>query len=138
MVYGGRGVFGKATGSWSGGRQALLLAILLVLGLLVCHGAVMGVHPPAAGLAGAGQGHPFAADDGPLGPPVGEHSVEYLAPGLSYALALLLALLASVWWPGRVRTSPGAAPWTACRRPPAAVFRRGRPPTISLLQVFRF
>ena len=109
MVYGGKGVFGTAPGSKSGGRSAPLLAILLVLALLVCHGAVMGVHPPATGLVDAGQGQPFAVEDGPMGLPISEHSVEYVAPGFSYALALLVALLASVvGWPGRVLRSPAA------------------------------
>ena len=138
MAYGGKGVSGTASRWKSGGRHAPLLAALLVLGLVVCHGAVGGVHLTAAELTEVGQRQPFAAEEGPMAPPIGEHSVEYVAPGLSYALALLVALLAAIaGWPGRVPTAPSTDPSTARRRAPAAVFRRGSPPTVTLLQVFR-
>jgi hypothetical protein len=122
----------------SGGRHAPPLAVLLVLGLLVCHGPVVGVHLPAAELTEVGQRQPFAAEEGQMALPIGEHSVEYVAPALSYALALLVALLAAIaGWPGRVPTTPSTDPSTARRRAPAAVFRCGSPPTVTLLQVFR-
>ncbi len=125
----------RLQGRWA---HSAPLAVLLVLGLLFCHGAVMGLHPPGAALTGAEQGQPFAAEEGPKVPPIDEHSVEYVAPGLSHALALLVALLAAIaGWPGRVPTAPSTAPSTARRPAPAGIFRRGQPPAAALLQVFR-
>jgi hypothetical protein len=138
MAYGGKGLSGTASRWKSGARHAPPLAILLVWGLLVCHGAVSGLHLPAAELPEVGEGQPFAAAEGPMAPPIGEHSVEYVVPGLSYALALLVTLLAAkAGWPGRVRTAPSTTPSKARPRAPAGVYRRGSPPTVTLLQVCR-
>ncbi len=139
MVYGGKHVFGTVRGSETGGRSAPLLALLILLALLVCHGALAGAHPSAPGPTEPGQTQPFPEGSGLIDPPIGEHALEYVPPGAAYALAVLVALLASIvgWTLGRARERAGAGPSMARRCVPAAVLGCIRPPTVHLLLVFR-
>lgn len=146
---------------WAGGKATTtLLASLLVLVLLICHGAMGGFHQLAPQVAaqdaasGAAQGHadhasalPDASPEAsPAAAPAGErpagygggHPAPYLLPPGFYLAGLLVVLLALVLGPALRGTAslPALASWAA-RRPPPAALLPGRTPTVSSLQVFR-
>ncbi len=145
---------------WARGQApTTLLASLLVLALLLCHGAMGGFHQLApqieaqAAASGAAQGHahghadhasalpdasPAAGPDGERPAGHGEgHPAPYLPPPGFYLAGLLVVLLALVLGPAlRGAPLPILASWAA-RRPPPAAFLPGRTPTVSSLQVFR-
>ena len=141
---------------WAEGKAATtLLASLLIVALLLCHGAMGGFHQLAPQLAvsaqtpvGGASAHgpadhasalPEAGFDGeqPAGPEEGHPAPYFPLPGF-YLAALLVVLLAAVL--GSALRSAPALPilgsWTV-RRPPPAAFLPGRTPTASSLQVFR-
>ncbi len=141
---------------WADGREArTLLASLLVVALLLCHGAMGGFHQlapqlaasaptsasgPATGAAvDAALAHAHAGPDEERPAGHGEgHPPPYLPPTGFYLAALLVVLLASVLGPalGGAPLLFAARSW-AVRRPPPAAILPGRPPTASSLQVFR-
>lgn len=135
-----------------------LLAALLVLALLLCHGAMGGVHQLAPQLAASAQASasgPVAAqalalaDHAPALPDAGSgeergagygegHTAPYLLPPGFYMAALLVVLLVSLHWPAlRAAASLSPAGFRAVRWPLPAAFLRGYSPTASSLQVFR-
>ena len=145
---------------WAEGKAATtLLASLLVVALLLCHGAMGGFHQLAPQLAvsaqapvGGASAHgpadhasawPEAAQEAgfdgerPAGPGEGHPAPYFPLPGF-YLAALLVVLLAAVL--GSALRSAPALPilgsWTV-RRPPPAAFLPGQTPTASSLQVFR-
>lgn len=137
---------------WAGGRaRTTLLASLLILALLLCHGAMGGFHqlPPhlatdAQGSAAPGHANHASAslESGPDGERQagheGGHPAPYFPPPGFYLAALLVVLLALIFIPasrGAARL-PALASW-AVRRPPPAAFLPGRSPTAFSLQVFR-
>ena len=145
---------------WAAGRaRTTLLASLLILALLLCHGAMGGFHQlaphlaaeaqaDAQGSAAPGQAHGHA-DHAPVPLEFGHdgerqagheegHPAPYFPPPGFYLAALLVVLLALIFVPasrGAVRL-PALASW-AVRRPPPAAFLPGRSPDASSLQVFR-
>ena len=141
---------------WAAGKaRTTLLASLLILALLLCHGAMGGFHQIqlaphlAADVQGApGQTHghadhsPASLESGPDGERQAGHAEEHPAPYFPppgfYLAALLVLLLAWIFKPASLGAAPfpGLASW-AVRRPPPAAFLPGRSPTASSLQVFR-
>ncbi len=151
MVGAANNAFVAARPPAAGKASTTLLASLLVLALILCHGALGGFHQlaPSFGTAAPhGQTHAHA-DHVPSGPetaPGGErpsehgqgHTAPYLPPSEIYLAALLVVFLASVFGP----VSRGASPLTtvgswAVRRPPPDAFLPGRTPAAPSLQVFR-
>lgn len=137
---------------WADGKAATtLLASLLVLALVLCHGAMGSFHQLAPQLAASAALTPAhaQADHASALPEAGpdqEHPAEhgeghpapYLPPPGFHLAALLVVLLASVLG-SAVRGAPllpAARSWAA-RRPPPAAFLPARPPAASSLQVFR-
>ena len=152
-----------ARGRAGGRAQTTLLASLLILALLLCHGAMGGFHQLAPHLATATQaatqadaqgaavpggthGHPDHASASPESGPGGErqaghaegHPAPYFPPPGFYLAALVMVLLASIFGTASrgVAPFPALASW-ATRRPPPAAFLPGLTPTFSSLQVFR-
>ena len=144
---------------WAGGKASrTLLASLLVLALLLCHGAMGGFHQVssqfAASASGAAHGHadhasalpealaeasPAAGPDGESPAGHGEgHPAPFLPPPGFYLAGLLVVLLALVLGPALRGAAPlpVSGPWAA-RRPPPVAFLPARTPTVSSLQVFR-
>ncbi|QIN84536.1 hypothetical protein GBA63_19230 [Rubrobacter tropicus] len=131
---------------WAGGKaQTTLLASLLILALLLCHGAMGGFHQLAPASGPISHGHADHASASPESGTDGErqagHEEGHPAPSLPpsfYMAALLVVFLALIFWPAsRGAVPPSALASWAVRRPPPAAFLPGRPPTTSSLQVFR-
>ena len=137
---------------WADGKAAMtLLASLLVVSLLLCHGAMGSFHQLALQLSdsaptpAAVHGHAESSASPEAGPAAERPAVHeegqptpYLPPPGFYLAALLVVLLASVFGPA-LRGAPSLpvlGSW-AVRRPPSAAFLPGRPHTASSLQVFR-
>ena len=145
---------------WAAGKaRTTLLASLLILALLLCHGAMGGFHQlaphlaadaqasgPGAATHGQTHGHADHASASLEAGPEGErqaghaegHPAPYFPPPGFYLAALLVVLLAWIFKPASLGAAPfpGLASW-AVRRPPPAAFLPGRSPTASSLQVFR-
>lgn len=137
-----------------GKASTSLLASLLVLALLLCHGAMGGFHqlaPQPAAPAQAAASGPVAAqalahaDHAPALPDSGSeagygegHNAPHLPPSGFYVASLLVVLLVSLFGPAvRATASLLAAGSLAVRRPLPAAFLRRCSPTASSLQVFR-
>ncbi len=127
-----------------GKASTTLLASVVVLALLLCHGAMGGFHQLAPQPASHAD-HASALTDASAeaSPQAGQdegHNAPYLPPPGFYSAALLVVLLASLLGAalgGGVPGDASAAGSWAARRPPPAAFLPTRPPAASSLQVFR-
>lgn len=138
----------------AGGKaETTLLASLLILALLLCHGAMGGFHQlaPASGAAHGqadhasalpGESHEAGSQAGSGGDRPSGHGEGYPAPYLLppgfYLAGLLVVLLVFVLGPALRGATPlpVLGSWAA-RRPPPAAFLPLRTTTVSSLQVFR-
>ncbi len=118
------------------GRKWRILAPLLVLTVLACHGVFGALHQsvPTSVLAG---GHPPHA--GAVADQTGGTHDEVPLGGANYA-ATLFFFLAAVFWllfGGKLARVGARISWPACGRYRLAVFGYPRGPTVALLQVLR-
>lgn len=145
---------------WAAGKaRTTLLASLLILALLLCHGAMGGFHQLTPHLADSAQASASGAAAPGYAPGHGEHAsasleagpeggrqagheegrpAPHFPPPGSYLAALLMVFFALVFRPpSRAATLlPTLTSWTV-RRPTPTAFLPVRPPTTSSLQVFR-
>jgi hypothetical protein len=119
------------------GPKWRLLAPLLVLTLLACHGVFGALHQAEPAPSAPAEGHPSHAAT--IAGLTGGSPDEPLLGGADYAATLCFVLAAVFWllFGGKLGNASAriTRPVFGCRRPPVASLPRG--PTLPLLQVLR-